>query len=100
MPGRAGGQASRATLTRRDSHSMYEEHDEHQRTLRHQRPRRPARRPRDGAPHRLPRGGCSMSLPPWHAEIVELHDFFQEWLGGTLPATDEAYARLVDTQAP
>lgn len=41
-----------------------------------------------------------MSLPPWHAEIVELHDFFQAWLGGTLPATDAAYARLVDTQAP
>lgn len=40
-----------------------------------------------------------MNLPPWHAEIVELHDFFQGWLGGTLPATDEAYARLVDTQA-
>jgi hypothetical protein len=41
-----------------------------------------------------------MSLPHWHAEIVELHDFFQEWLGGALPATDAAYARLVDTQAP
>lgn len=41
-----------------------------------------------------------MSLPPWHREIVELHDFFQEWLGGALPATDAAYARLVDTQAP
>lgn len=40
-----------------------------------------------------------MSLPPWHAEIVELHDFFQGWLGGMLPATDEAYTRLVDTQA-
>jgi hypothetical protein len=41
-----------------------------------------------------------MTLPPWHAEIVELHDFFQEWLGGTLPATDETYARLTGTQAP
>jgi len=41
-----------------------------------------------------------MSLPPWHAEIVELHDFFQGWLGDTLPATDAVYARLVDTQAP
>jgi hypothetical protein len=28
-----------------------------------------------------------MTLPPWHGEIVELHDFFQEWLGGTLPGT-------------
>jgi hypothetical protein len=41
-----------------------------------------------------------MNLPPWHAEIVELHDFFQGWLGGTLPATDEVYTRLADTQAP
>ena len=41
-----------------------------------------------------------MKLPPWHAEIVELHDFFQGWLGGALPATDAAYARLSDTQSP
>lgn len=41
-----------------------------------------------------------MTLPPWHAEIVELHEFFQGWLGGALPATDAAYARLTDTQAP
>jgi hypothetical protein len=41
-----------------------------------------------------------MTLPPWHAELVELHDFFQGWLGGTLPATDEVYTRLSDTQAP
>jgi hypothetical protein len=40
-----------------------------------------------------------MSLPPWHAEIVELHNFFFGWLGGTLPATDAIYARLVDTMA-
>lgn len=41
-----------------------------------------------------------MSLPPWHAEIVELHDFFQAWLGGALPNTDTAFARLIDTMAP
>lgn len=41
-----------------------------------------------------------MTLSPWHAEIVELHDFFQGWLGGTLPATDAVYARLSATQAP
>ncbi|HMQ32087.1 MAG TPA: hypothetical protein PKD53_15265 [Chloroflexaceae bacterium] len=41
-----------------------------------------------------------MTLAPWHAEIVELHNFFQGWLGGTLPATDEVYARLSDTQTP
>jgi hypothetical protein len=41
----------------------------------------------------------AVALAPWHAEIVELHDFFQGWLGGALPATDAAYARLVDTMA-
>ncbi|HWQ13936.1 MAG TPA: hypothetical protein VNL77_14145 [Roseiflexaceae bacterium] len=41
-----------------------------------------------------------MNLPPWHTEIVELHDFFQGWLGGALPATEAAYARLVDALAP
>lgn len=40
-----------------------------------------------------------MMLPPWHAEIVELHAFFVGWLVGTLPATDATYARLVDTMA-
>lgn len=40
-----------------------------------------------------------MIFPPWHTEIVELHDFFQGWLGGTLPNTDAVYARLVDTMA-
>jgi hypothetical protein len=41
-----------------------------------------------------------MSLSAWHAEIVELHAFFEGWLGGTTPPTDAAYARLVDTMAP
>jgi hypothetical protein len=35
-----------------------------------------------------------MTLAAWHAEIVELHAFFQEWLDGTLPATDAAFTRL------
>lgn len=39
-------------------------------------------------------------LPPWHAEIIALHDFFQGWLDGTLPARDAIYARLKDTQDP
>lgn len=39
-------------------------------------------------------------LAPWHAEIVELHDFFQGWLDGTLPDTDAAFARLPATQSP
>ncbi|MEN9938128.1 MAG: hypothetical protein RLZZ387_4707 [Chloroflexota bacterium] len=38
--------------------------------------------------------------PPWQTEIVELHAFFEQWLGGTLPDTDAAFARLVDTMAP
>lgn len=41
--------------------------------------------------------GDMMPLPPWHAEIVELHEFFQGWLDGTLPPTDAAFARLVDS---
>lgn len=40
-----------------------------------------------------------MTLPDWHAEIIDLHEFFQGWLGGTLPKTDAVYARLVDTMA-
>src|SRR5262245_29942975 len=37
-----------------------------------------------------------MTLAPWHAEIVGLHDFFQSWLDGTLPPTEAAFARLID----
>jgi len=40
-----------------------------------------------------------MTLQPWHAEIVELHAFFEGWLGGALPATDAAFARLAETLA-
>jgi hypothetical protein len=40
-----------------------------------------------------------MTLAPWHAEIVELHHFFQGWLSGTLPATDAAFARLAAATA-
>lgn len=42
----------------------------------------------------------STDRAPWHAEVVELHDFFQGWLDGTRPATDAAFARLPSTQAP
>lgn len=38
-----------------------------------------------------------MTLAAWHAEIVELHEFFQGWLGGTLPDNDATFARMVDT---
>lgn len=40
------------------------------------------------------------ATPPWQAEIVDLHAFFEQWLGGALPATDAAYARLTDTMDP
>ena len=40
-----------------------------------------------------------MRLQPWHAEIVELHEFFVGWLGGALPATDGVFSRLTDTVA-
>jgi hypothetical protein len=34
---------------------------------------------------------------PWRAEIVELHDFFQGWLSGSLPASETVFARFADT---
>jgi hypothetical protein len=40
-----------------------------------------------------------MSMPAWQAEIVELHDFFEGWLGGALPDSDAAFARLPATMA-
>jgi hypothetical protein len=40
-----------------------------------------------------------MGLPPWQVEVVELHEFFEGWLTGALPSTDQAYARLVDAVA-
>ncbi len=30
----------------------------------------------------------------WSREIVELHEFFEGWLSGTLPATDAAFVRF------
>lgn len=41
-----------------------------------------------------------MERSAWHTEIVELHAFFEGWLGGTLPPTDAVYARLAETMAP
>ncbi|HEX5690271.1 MAG TPA: hypothetical protein VFX76_09730, partial [Roseiflexaceae bacterium] len=41
-----------------------------------------------------------MDLPAWHAEIVELHAFFQEWLDGSLPESDPAFARLPNSLDP
>jgi hypothetical protein len=33
-------------------------------------------------------------------EVIELHLFFEGWLGGSLPATEEVFARFVDATAP
>jgi hypothetical protein len=41
-----------------------------------------------------------MATRAWHAEITELHAFFQGWLDGTLPDTDAAFARVVNTTDP
>lgn len=41
-----------------------------------------------------------MSLPPWHAEIVDLHACFQAWLDGTTPSAEPPYARMAATIAP
>ena len=32
-------------------------------------------------------------------EVQELHDFFQEWLEGSLPATDAVFARFTEATA-
>lgn len=40
------------------------------------------------------------ATPAWQAEIVGLHDFFQGWLNGTLPNSDEVFRRLVSVLAP
>ena len=41
-----------------------------------------------------------MQMPNWHAEIVELHAFFQEWLDGSLEESDAAFARLPNSLDP
>ena len=36
-----------------------------------------------------------MTIPEIHeTEIVELHEFFEGWLGGTLPGSDDAFERF------
>ena len=37
---------------------------------------------------------------PWREEIEELHRFFQEWFGGNLPDTDEAFGRVERALSP
>jgi hypothetical protein len=41
-----------------------------------------------------------MANSPWHKEIIDLHDFFHAWLGGTLPAEEAVFARLADATDP
>lgn len=33
-------------------------------------------------------------------EVIDLHTFFEAWLGGALPATDAAFARYATVTAP
>jgi hypothetical protein len=47
---------------------------------------------------RLPRRTI-VTPPPWQQEIIELHEFFAQWFGGSLPDTDAAFARFADTMA-
>ena len=35
----------------------------------------------------------------FEAEVVELHDFFEAWLGGALPRTEAEFARFQTTIA-
>ena len=37
--------------------------------------------------------------PAFHREIVELHQFFEDWFTGRLPKTDNAYARFTQVIA-
>lgn len=37
--------------------------------------------------------------PPWRAEIVRLHEFFEGWLGGALPDTGESFAAFEEVLA-
>ncbi|KIL49539.1 hypothetical protein [Jeotgalibacillus soli] len=30
----------------------------------------------------------------WEIEIIEIHEFFEEWFQGTLPDTPEVFERL------
>lgn len=36
----------------------------------------------------------------WQREIVELHEFFEGWLGGALAATDESFGRFEGAIVP
>lgn len=45
-----------------------------------------------------PSGG--VQLQTCQCEVRELHQFFEDWLGGRCPDTDEAFARVRDALAP
>ena len=35
-----------------------------------------------------------MNISAWQEEIEDLHHFFEAWLGGSLPRTEETFSRL------
>jgi hypothetical protein len=41
-----------------------------------------------------------ISLAACELEIIGLHDFFQAWLDGSLPATDAVFARFLQATSP
>lgn len=41
-----------------------------------------------------------MTHHPAIQEVIDLHTFFEAWLGGALPATDAAFARFMDATDP
>ncbi|MEM7332724.1 MAG: hypothetical protein AAF490_11580 [Chloroflexota bacterium] len=42
----------------------------------------------------------SLSLPNWHQEVVDLHQFFQEWFRADLPQTKTAFSRFAQVMHP
>ncbi len=36
----------------------------------------------------------SQQLPNWHQEVIDLHQFFQDWFRAELPKTEEAFNRF------
>lgn len=39
-------------------------------------------------------------LPNWQQEIIDLHQFFQDWFQGTLPKIQSAFSRFEDVLHP
>ena len=41
-----------------------------------------------------------MSLPNWHQEVIDLHQFFQDWFRADLPQTEAVFARFDEAMHP